>query len=107
MARSLPLQSLKEESTYEPPKSKPTSATIPAAVSTIGIVALIVPSNFPSGVGLHPSDVRSMGKLLTLLCPIRWQPQGDVGRLHRLPNHPHQVVVERLQVRFVTQLCRE
>src|SRR5829696_9460910 len=35
------------------------------------------------------------------------QPQRDVGGLHRLPHHPHQVVVQRLQVRLVAQLLAE
>src|SRR5215203_3665816 len=36
-------------------------------------------------------------------CQFGTQPQGDVGRLHSLPNHPHQIVAHCLQVRLVPQ----
>src|SRR5215213_264568 len=45
--------------------------------------------------------------LLALPGRIGTQPQRDVRGLHRLPNHPHQVVAQRLQVRLVSQLCGE
>jgi hypothetical protein len=33
-----------------------------------------------------------LARPLPLLCRFRAQPQGDVGRLHRLPNHPYEIV---------------
>jgi hypothetical protein len=39
--------------------------------------------------------------LLTLRGRLGAQPQRDVGRLHRLPYHVYQFVVQRLQVRLV------
>src|SRR5215217_4467564 len=35
------------------------------------------------------------------------QPQRDVGRLHRLPNYPHEVVVQGFEVCLVPELGRE
>ena len=35
------------------------------------------------------------------------QPQRGVCWLHRLPNHPHQIVAQGVQVYLVTQLGRE
>src|SRR5215211_2776930 len=107
MARSLPLQSLKAESTYEPPKIKPTTASIPTAVSAMRFFALMVSSTFPWGVGLHLSAVRSLCGFLTLLCPIGAQPQGDMRRLHRLPYHSHQFAVKCLQICLLSELRRE
>src|SRR5215212_2292369 len=43
-------------------------------------------------VSAHPS-----------LCRIGTPPQRDVGWMHRLPYHTHQVVIEGFQVRLVTQ----
>jgi hypothetical protein len=37
------------------------------------------------------------------MCCVRTQPQRDVGRLHRLPYHPYQAVVQRHQVCLVPQ----
>src|SRR5215208_1751108 len=39
--------------------------------------------------------------LLTLRGRLGAQPQRDVGRLHRLPYHGYQFVVQRLQVRLL------
>src|SRR5215218_10275103 len=44
---------------------------------------------------------------LTLRGLFGAQPQRDVGGLHRLPYHPHQVVAEGVHVRLVSQLGRE
>src|SRR5215211_2077671 len=45
--------------------------------------------------------------LLVSAHPSLWRigtkPQRDVGRLHRLPHHTHQVIIEGVQVRLVTQ----
>jgi hypothetical protein len=50
-------------------------------------------------------------KLLVCLFALRAcvgeQPQRDVGWLHRLPYHSHQIVAEGLQVCFMAQLSRE
>ena len=35
------------------------------------------------------------------------QPQRDVGRLHRLPYHSHQILLQRLEVRLVPELDGE
>jgi hypothetical protein len=37
----------------------------------------------------------------------RAQPQRDVGGLHRLPDHPHQFVIQCLQVCLVAQFGGE
>src|SRR5215216_3029654 len=42
-----------------------------------------------------------------LLSRFGTQPQRDVGGLHRLSNHPYEVVAQGVQVCFVTQLGRE
>jgi hypothetical protein len=39
---------------------------------------------------------RPLLRLLTSASGLKRQPQGDVSRLHRLRNHPHQVVVQCL-----------
>jgi hypothetical protein len=44
---------------------------------------------------------------LTISRPVGVQPQGDVGRLHRLPYRPYQIIAECAQVCFVAQLGRE
>jgi hypothetical protein len=44
---------------------------------------------------------------LTLHSGIGAQPQRGVSRLHRLPNYPYQVVVQRVQGCFVAQSGRE
>jgi hypothetical protein len=44
---------------------------------------------------------------LTLHSGIGAQPQRGVSRLHRLPNYPYQVVVQRVEVCFVAQSGRE
>src|ERR671910_3397985 len=53
------------------------------------------------GRGLVAPVTRSFSSAM-LPC-LGSQPQGDVGWLHRLPYHTHQVVVEGFQVRLVTQ----
>src|SRR5919112_1895647 len=45
--------------------------------------------------------------LLTLRSRLGAQPQRHVRRLHRLPYHPYQVVIEGFQVRLVPELRRE
>src|SRR5215204_2980111 len=45
--------------------------------------------------------------MLPLRNRIGTQPQRDMRRLHRLPHHPHQIVAQRVQVCFVTQIGRE
>jgi hypothetical protein len=42
--------------------------------------------------------------LLTLRGRLGAQPQGDVGRLHRLPHHTHQFFVQRFEVRIFANL---
>ena len=46
-------------------------------------------------------------RLLALLCWLGAQPQRDVGGLHRLPDHPYEVVAQGVQVRLVSELGRE
>src|SRR5829696_5540252 len=45
--------------------------------------------------------------LLALRSRIGMQPQRDVGGLHRLPYHSHQIHLQRLEVRLVPQLDGE
>src|SRR5215212_7905608 len=45
--------------------------------------------------------------LLTLRSSIGTQPQRDVCGLHRLPNHPHQVIAQSVEVCLVTKLRGE
>src|SRR5215211_1678832 len=46
--------------------------------------------------------------LLALRSPrVGMQPQRDVRGLHRLPYHPHQILLQRLEVRLVPQLDGE
>src|SRR5215210_6483582 len=46
--------------------------------------------------------------LLALRSPrVGMQPQRDVGGLHRLPYHSHQILLQRLEVRLVPQLDGE
>jgi hypothetical protein len=45
--------------------------------------------------------------LLTLRGGIGPQPQRDVCRLHRLPDHPHQFGVQRLKIGLLSQLGGE
>jgi hypothetical protein len=44
---------------------------------------------------------------LTISRPVGAQPQGDLGRLHRLPYHPYQIIAKCVQVCFFAQLGRE
>ena len=58
----------------------------------------------------HPDTNRPAGRLLfpfALRCRSVAQPQRDVGRLHGLPHHPHQVFTECGEVGIVTQLGGE
>jgi hypothetical protein len=45
--------------------------------------------------------------LLALPGRFGTQPERDVSRLHRLPHHPHQVVVQRVEVGLVPELGGE
>jgi hypothetical protein len=44
---------------------------------------------------------------LTVSRSVGVQPQGDVGRLHRFPYHPHQIIAKCVQICFVAELARE
>ena len=45
--------------------------------------------------------------LLTLRGGVGTQPQRDMRRLHRLPDHPYQVVAQRVEVGLVSKLGGE
>jgi hypothetical protein len=52
------------------------------------------------------------GKRLLVCLPapgdcLGTQPQRDVLRLHRLPNHSHQIVAQGIEIRLVPELCGE
>jgi hypothetical protein len=49
----------------------------------------------------HLGNKMGLVWLLTLLSRLRFQPQGDVLRLHRLPYHPYQVAAQGIQVCLV------
>src|SRR5919107_4159478 len=52
-------------------------------------------------------EPKLLAGLFTLQRCSGTQPQRDVGWLHRFPHHPHKVLVQRLGVRLVPELCRE
>ncbi len=63
-------------------------------------------------MGSVHESCRGIGRGWLAYLPARWsllgaQPQRDVGGLHRLPYHSHEIVSQRLQVRLVSQLLRE
>jgi hypothetical protein len=51
--------------------------------------------------------LRSAGRVILLRGCVWAQPQRDVRRLHGLPHHPHQFVVQRVEVGLLAQLGRE
>jgi hypothetical protein len=51
-------------------------------------------------LGLHARD-------FTLRRRLGTQPQRDVGGLHSLPHHPHQFLIQRFEVRLISQLHGE
>jgi hypothetical protein len=67
---------------------KPTTIPIEPVISTVFIKAL---SSF----------------LPVLRVLMRAQPQRHVGRLHSLRYHAHQIVIQRIEVGLVPELCRE
>src|SRR5215210_4374200 len=54
----------------------------------------------------NPS-VGSLWRFVLLHSCVRTQPQRDVGWLHRLPYHPHQIVAQGLKIRLVPELGRK
>src|ERR671932_2741349 len=62
---------------------------------------------------LHPPDPGSTGTILTArrLALVQGcvgaQPQRDVRRLHRPPNHPDEILVQGIEVRLVPEFGRE
>jgi hypothetical protein len=52
---------------------------------------------------LTPLNKALLVRLLALRKPIGAQPQLDVRRLQRLPDHAHEFVVQRLQVGFIPE----
>jgi hypothetical protein len=67
-------------------------------------------SRISSPETIHPDACVAIAQLRCLLLlrgRIGAQPQRDVGWLHRLPHHAHQVVVQRLKVRLVSEFDGE
>src|ERR671910_3685538 len=56
---------------------------------------------------LTPMSKAPLVRLLPLRIRSGTQPQRGVGGLHRLRNHPYQIVAEGFQVNLVPQLLRE
>jgi len=75
------------------------------------VPACPLPITYPTfSKARHPDTNRPAGRLLfpfALRCRSVAQLQRDVGRLHRLPHHPHQVFTECGEVGIVTQLGGE
>ena len=46
-------------------------------------------------------------RLLSLRTRIGAQPQREMGGLHSLPYHPHQIVAQGIQIRLVTEFLAE
>ena len=66
------------------------------------------------GIVKHSKSERSpdssIGSLRPSASARRWvgtQPQGDVGGLHRLPHHPHQIAAQGVEVGLVPELGGE
>src|SRR5215211_1769668 len=53
------------------------------------------------------SPARSSGSLASPWSGIRAQPKRDVGRLHRLPHDPEEVLAQGVEIRLVSKLGRE
>src|SRR5215203_2425792 len=53
------------------------------------------------------SSARFSGALASLWSGIRAQPQRDVGRLHRAPHDPDEVIAQGVEIRLVSKLARE
>ena len=49
----------------------------------------------------------SVEHVVALSGGIRAQPQRDVGRLHRLPYHPYEVIAQGVQIRLVPELAEK
>ena len=64
----------------------------------------------PLGEGLSDSLRRIRSELICLLAlrsRLGAQPQRDVGRLHSLPNYPHQIIAKGIEVRLIPERRRE
>src|SRR5829696_10575093 len=64
----------------------------------------------PAGQGslaMMPLPTRPRSSPLALSDRLWSQPQRDVGRLHRLPHHAYEVVVQRFDIRLVPEFGGE
>ena len=67
-------------------------------------------SRISSPETFHPDACVAIAQLRCLMVlrgRLGTQPQGDVGGLHRLPYHTHEIIAKRVQVCLVAQLGRE